>query len=165
MSSSSASGSHQQSPSNKPTPEQVAAAQAVGFSLGDQTYAVVDGAACLLLGSSRVTEDVDIVVSQGATRETRLKLKSQDAYFDVEKRTLHTYYKSNPPVEVEILAPPSLFKETFSSSTPYIVVEGIRVLKPALILNAKCHSIVNRASEDKKRTDFTRYSILSLVMC
>jgi hypothetical protein len=154
MSSSSASGSQQQQQSPKPTPEQVrAAAQAISSFLGSQVYAVVGGAACSLLGSSRVTEDVDVVVPQGATKETRQKLKSQAAYFDVEKRTLHTYYKSTPPVEVEILAPPSLFKENFSSSTPVVVVNGIKVLKPALILNAKCYSIIGRASEDKKRTD------------
>jgi hypothetical protein len=94
-------------------------------------------------------------VPKGATKETRVKLKNQPAYFDVEKRTLHTYYKSNPKVEVEILAPPSLFKEDFSSATPVVLVDGIKVLKPALILNAKCQSILGRASEDKKLTDAT----------
>jgi hypothetical protein len=152
MSSSSASGSQQQS--FKPTPEQVrAAAQAIGFSLGSQVYAVVGGAACSLLGSSRVTDDVDIIVLQGATKETRQNLKDQTAYFDVENRTLHTYYKSNPPVGVEILAPPSLFKENFSSSTPVVVIDGTKVLKPALISNSKCYSIIGRASESRKRTD------------
>ena len=118
-----------------------------------QVYAVVEGAACSLLGSSRVTTDVDIVVLQGATKETRQKLKSQAAHFDVENRTFHTYYKSVSLVEVEILTPPLLFKENFTSSTPVIVVEGVKILKPALILNAKCHSILGRATQDKKRTD------------
>ena len=137
MSFSSASGPQQQQISSKPTPEQVrAAAQAIGSSLESQVYAIVGGAACSLLGSSRVTTDVDIVVPQGSTKETRQKLKSQAAHFEVKNRTLHTYYKSVPPVEVEILTPPSLFKENFTSSTPVVVIEGAKVLKPALILNA-----------------------------
>ncbi len=52
-----------------PTPEQVcAAAKAVGYALGDQDYALVGGAACVLLDSTRATEDVDIVVPKGNTR-------------------------------------------------------------------------------------------------
>jgi len=140
--------------SRKPTPDQVrAAAEALGTSLGNQVYAVVGGAACSLLGSTRVTEDVDVVVPQGATKETRQLLKSQTAEFDVEKRTLHTYFKTSPPVEIEILTPPALFKETFSSSTPVVIIRGVKVLKPALILNSKCNSILGRATEEKKGTD------------
>ncbi len=151
--SSSTAGSQQQQQS-KPTPEQVQeAAHAVGYSLGTQAYAIVGGAACTLLGSLRETEDVDVVVPQGATIETRQKLRSQPDYFDIDRRTLHTLYKSEPPVEIELLAPPSLFKEEFSASTPVVLVAGVKVLKPALILNAKCHSILGRATKEKKTTD------------
>ncbi|KAH9215534.1 hypothetical protein DL95DRAFT_523215 [Leptodontidium sp. 2 PMI_412] len=149
MSSSSVRGSQEQR-------EQVRkAAQAVGFFLGGQVYAIVGGAACVLLGSTRATEDVDIVVPQGATKETRQRLKDQAEYFHVEKRTLHTYYKSDPLVEIEVLAPPAMFKEDFSSSTPVVVVDGVNVLKPALILNSKCNSITGRPSDGKKQNDAT----------
>jgi hypothetical protein len=33
------------------------------------------------------------------------------------------------------------------------LVDGVRVLKPALILNAKYSSILGRATDDKKRSD------------
>jgi len=58
-------------------------------------------------------------------------------------------------VEIEILAPPRLFAEKFDDSTPTITVEGVKILKPTLILNAKCRSIFGRADERKKQSDAT----------
>lgn len=151
MSSSTASGSQHNS---NPTPNQVlAAAEAIGYYLRDQTYAVVGAAACLLLGSERVTKDVNIVVPQGTIKDIRKILKNQPAYFDVEERTLHTHYKSDPMVEVEILSPPFLFREAFNASTPVVVIGSTKVLKPTLILNSKCNSILQRETEEKKRSD------------
>ncbi|KAG9232994.1 hypothetical protein BJ875DRAFT_379505, partial [Amylocarpus encephaloides] len=132
-----------------------AAAGAISYSLNDRVYAVVGGAACSLLGSTRETDDVDIVVPQDVTRDTRRMLKDEPTYFHVEKKTLHTYYKSDPKVEVEIIAPPALFRESFDNNTPVVLVDDIRVLKPSLILNAKCNSILGRASEGEKTTDAT----------
>ncbi|TVY15843.1 hypothetical protein LARI1_G005766 [Lachnellula arida] len=140
--------------STKPSPEQIReAAEAIRHSLGNQVYAIVGGAACSLLGSTRETEDVDFVVPQGATRDARRMLKNQPQHFDVENRTLHTYYKADPRVEIEIIAPPSLFQENFDNNTSVVLVNGVKVLKPSLILNAKCNSITGRASEGKKKTD------------
>ena len=137
-----------------PNPGQIReAAAAIAHSLDDVVYAIVGGAACSILGSPRLTSDVDIVVPRGETRDTRRKLKDDPAHFDVEKRTLHTYYRSSPKVEVEILSPPALFKEPFDSDTPVVLVGGIKVLKPSLILNAKCNSVANRNSEDKRQND------------
>jgi hypothetical protein len=151
MSSSTTSGSQS---TGKPSPDQIlAAAQAIGYYLGDHPYAVVGGAACLLLGSRRVTKYVDIVVPQGTTKDARKILKDQPAHFDVEKGTLHTYYKSDPRVEVEILSPPFLFREGFDASTPVVAIGSTKVLKPTLILNAKCNSLLGRATEEKKRSD------------
>lgn len=131
----------------------IACAQTIAQVLGSQHFAVVGGAACLLLGSNRSTFDVDIVVPQGETKAARARLQAHPECFDVEKRTLHTFYRSDPPVGVEILTPPALFKESFSSSTPVLVVRGVRVLQPSLLLNAKCNSILGRARPDKKDTD------------
>jgi hypothetical protein len=96
------------------------AAQAVGRVLGDQAYAIVGGAGCALLGSPRTTTDVDIVVPKGQTMEIRKLFKGQEG-FVVEKRTLHTYFSSNPRVDIEILTPPMLFKEEFDASTPTVI--------------------------------------------
>ncbi|KAK4195449.1 hypothetical protein QBC40DRAFT_259016 [Triangularia verruculosa] len=141
--------------SEYPSPAQVvAAAKAVAYCLGsEQPHALVGGAACLVLGSSRVTVDVDLVVPKGKTKDARQLLRSQPDYFTVEGRTNHTSYRSTPPVEIEILTPPALFKEPFDEATETIQVNGTRVLKPTLILNAKCRSILGRANEEKKNTD------------
>ncbi|KAI3330971.1 hypothetical protein F4824DRAFT_514887 [Ustulina deusta] len=64
-----------------------------------------------------------------------------------------TMLGSEPNIEVEILTPPALFKEEFTARTPTYDVGGVRVLKPALLLNAKCGSLLGRATDDKKRTD------------
>ena len=68
-----------------------AAADAVGKILGDKSYAIVRGAACALLGSSRTTTNVDIVVLRGHNLETRKLLRDQEG-LAVEKGTLYTYF-------------------------------------------------------------------------
>ncbi|KAI0909464.1 hypothetical protein F4823DRAFT_594621 [Ustulina deusta] len=142
--------------SNKkyPTLQQTnAAVQAVAGALGNTHYAIVGGAACTMLGSVRLTEDVDFVVPKGETKAARALLKQKETYFSIDKRTQHTTYRSEPNIEVEILTPPALFKEEFTARTPTYDVGGVRVLKPALLLNAKCGSLLGRATDDKKRTD------------
>ncbi|KAG5302057.1 hypothetical protein I7I48_02263 [Histoplasma ohiense] len=103
----------------------------------------------MLLGSQRLTQDVDFVVPTGQTQAARQELRNAGG-FVIEPGTLRTHYQG---VEIEILTPPSLFKEPYDAETPTIEVQQVRVLKPALILNAKCRSILGRANEDKKRTD------------
>ncbi|KAK2736783.1 hypothetical protein FQN57_000555 [Myotisia sp. PD_48] len=124
------------------------AVHAVGGALRQTKYAIIGGAACMLLGSSRYTEDIDIVVPTGQTPAARQELRS--AGFTIEPKTLHTNYEG---IEIEILAPPGLFKERYDVNTPTIEVQQVRVLEPALILNAKCRSILGRAKEDKKVSD------------
>lgn len=131
-----------------------ASAEAVAWALGtEQCYAIVGGAACVLLGSIRSTFDVDFVVPKGQTKTARSLLKAQPDYFDVDKRTQHTVYRSDPPVQIEILTPPALFKQEFTASTPVVEVNGARILSPMLILNAKCGSVLSRSSSEKKSTD------------
>lgn len=108
----------------------------------------------MLLGSTRVTIDVDLVVPRGETKSARALLKAHPEKFDIDKRTLHTFYRGDPPVQIEILAPPALFREDFSSSTSVVIVQGgVRVLDPVLLLNVKCGSILGRANTLKKDTD------------
>jgi hypothetical protein len=91
----------------------IEATQALATALSNQSYAVVGGAALVLLGSTRVTSYVDLVVPQGMTSATRRALREHADYFEVDSRTLHTSYKSDPATTIEILTPPSLFRETF----------------------------------------------------
>lgn len=91
---------------------------------------------------------------KGETKMARDKLAAQGTHFSVDPKTRHTNYLSKPAVEIEILTPPLLFKERFDKDTPTLeVTGGIKILKPTLILNAKCASILGRANETKKLTD------------
>lgn len=131
-----------------------AAAQAVALSLGSTPYVIVGGAACTLLGSQRTTTDVDIVVMKGETKTVRNKLAAQATHFSVDPKTRHTEYLSSPAVQIEILTPPLLFRENFDEATPTVMVGcGIKVLKPTFLLNAKCRSILARATETRKASD------------
>ncbi|KAF1973758.1 hypothetical protein BU23DRAFT_464108, partial [Bimuria novae-zelandiae CBS 107.79] len=110
-----------------------------------------------LLGSPRTIEDVDVVVPKDAVAAARTLLVAASGHFTVDPRTRHTHYITSPAVEIEILSPPTLFQETFNLDTPTHSItigdRSIRVLKPALILNAKCRSILGRSNDEKKKTD------------
>ncbi|XHF99889.1 hypothetical protein AWENTII_003374 [Aspergillus wentii] len=73
--------------------------------------------------------------------------------FCVDPRTNHTTYTGGTPVDIEILTPPFMFQEAFDEATGVVSVEGVSVLKPALLLNAKCGSVGCRSSEGKRRSD------------
>ncbi|KAK4119280.1 hypothetical protein N657DRAFT_693864 [Parathielavia appendiculata] len=44
-------------------------------------------------------------------------LLAQPEHFSVDARTNHTVYLSTPPVGIQIIAPPALFREPFDEST------------------------------------------------
>jgi len=123
------------------------AAHAIGKAFWNNHYAIIGGAACNLLGSTRATGDVDVVVPRGKTPEARSLLQAETELFHVEKRTRRTWFRSSPPVEIDILAPPGMFKEKFDPTTPTTTIDGTKILKPALLLNAKCKSILQRGGE------------------
>ncbi|KAL7285802.1 hypothetical protein ACG7TL_000911 [Trametes sanguinea] len=129
----------------------VAAKSVAGALSDDFAYAIVGGAACILLGGQRVTEDIDFVVPKGSTPKARQLLKAS-GMFTIDPRTLHTKH-TETDVEIEILAPPKLFQGVFDESTPTVTVDDVRVLHPLLILNVKCKSLLWRPSEMKKFTD------------
>ncbi|KAI0473421.1 hypothetical protein GGR56DRAFT_530815 [Xylariaceae sp. FL0804] len=138
-----------------PSPDQTrSAVQAVAEALGSTAYAIVGGAACTMLGSHRSTWDVDFVVPKGQTRTARSLLKQTGtAVFNVDPRTQRTTFTPTPAIEIEILTPPLLFQQDFTAATPTVLVDGARVLKPALILNAKCRSVVQRTTPGKRESD------------
>lgn len=102
------------SSATQPQPQQIRdACAALAAFLADKKYAIVGGAALQLLGSPRLTEDVDFVVPKDAVPAARALLAAAGGHFSVDPRTRHTHYRTSPPVEIEILSPPSLFKENF----------------------------------------------------
>lgn len=132
--------------------------KAIGELLAGQKYCIIDGGALQLLESPRLTKDVDILVPMGTIAAARARLAAAKDQFFVEPRTRHTYYKkSAPTIPIDIVAPSILFKEEFDFNTPVrtVPVDGksVDILKPALILNAKCVSVLGRSTDEKKKSD------------
>lgn len=100
--------------SPSPNAQVCEAAKAVGSTLNGLKYAFVGGAACAMLGSTRVTTDVDLVVPKGGTKAARTLLGENSQQFKVDKRTLHTEYRTTPAIMIEILTPPTLFKAVYT---------------------------------------------------
>lgn len=147
----------------------LAAAKSIASHLSSVKYAIVGGAALTLLGSERVTTDVDVVVCKGMTKVARGLLRaSSSGCFVVEARTGWTWFKNTEgggaQVSIEILTPPLLFRERFDEGTETVDVEGVRVLKPTLLLNAKCSAILQRSTSEKKMSDANDIQFL-LVWC
>ena len=77
----------------KPSPADVKDAMVVlAQLLANSKHAIVGGAALILLGSSRGTDDVDVVVPQGQTKAARDLIRTYDQdKFSANPKTLHTY--------------------------------------------------------------------------
>lgn len=135
-----------------------AACAAIAAAFGPAVpYAIVGGAACVLLGSQRSTIDVDVVVPQGHTPTAR-SLLANSLVFRVERRTRHTFFVSEQgEMPIEILAPPRMFMLPFSAEMPTTTVniggQDVRVLDPTTLLNGKLLSLRERSTDAKRMDD------------
>jgi hypothetical protein len=130
----------------------------IGELLAGKKYCIIGGGALQLLESPRLTRDVDILVPRGTIAAARALLAAAKDKFFVDPRTRHTYYKnSDPIVGIDIVAPPMIFQGEFDFDTPLFSVDvdgqSVDILKPSLILNAKCVSVLGRSTEQKKSSD------------
>ncbi|KAL2134480.1 hypothetical protein VTI74DRAFT_11663 [Chaetomium olivicolor] len=108
-------------------------------------FAIVGGAAFLLLGSGRITTDVDLVMPKGRIKGAQLLLKARTDEFAAENRTSRTTYLSEPSIEIQVIAPPALFKEPFDESTETIeVMDGILETHQDTERKAPCHPLPRR---------------------
>ncbi|KAI1790433.1 hypothetical protein LXA43DRAFT_1148043 [Ganoderma leucocontextum] len=143
-----------------------AAAVAVSQTLNPRPYAIVGGGACMLLGSMRLTEDVDLVVPKGTVAEYRKLFQTPAAegrgFRTGTEQPKHTFHGPED-VLVEFLSPAGMFRGPFDENTPTVVVDGVRVLHPLHLLDAKCESVFSRG-EHKKHTDAEDIRFL-LVYC
>ena len=75
-------------------------------------WALVGGACCVLLGSSRETIDIDIVVSKPEYVGQIKNLLNADHRFTVEPKTRHTYFhhSGHNPLGIQVLCFPSTNK-------------------------------------------------------
>ncbi|OJT03959.1 hypothetical protein TRAPUB_5360 [Trametes pubescens] len=118
-----------------------AAAKAVVIALGDDMpYTIVGGCACRLLDGQRLTNDIDAAGT-----------------FTIEPRTRHTQHAATG-VDIDVRAPAALFRGAFDAGTVTVAVDGVRVLHPRLLLDAK-------ASNGKKITDGADIAFLLRYIC
>ena len=130
-------------------------------------WAVVGGACCVLLGSTRETTDIDIVVSKPEYVRQAKNLFKADHRFTVESRTrrTHFHHPGHDPLQVEVLCSPSTFKIAFHSGTEVLDVNGVYLLTLAAILDSKCGCVPQRPSDDKRSSDIQDIAfVLSLAI-
>ncbi len=131
----------------------MAATVALSRALEKEPYAFVGGAACQLLGSGRITQDVDFVVPRD-TPSRILEILRKSALFHVAPNRDASYVGTpGTVVHIDVLPYPQRFSEPYDESTPTITIAGIRVLHPVLILNSKCMSAQMRVEDDKADND------------
>lgn len=100
------------------TAQTIEATITLAYALGELKYAVIGGGACTMLGSIRETKDVDFVVPRNGTKNAKELLKQRPDHFEIDKKTLHTSFRSNPKVEIEILPLPLSSKRSTQSQRP-----------------------------------------------
>ena len=133
-----------------------------GRALNDSTYAVIGGAACSMLGSSRGTHDIDIVVPDGTKPAAISALRSSRA-FGVEPGSQRIWYNASDGrhYNLDIIESSSIYQQFNCTQTETITVNGVRILKPSLMLNFKCFSwTAENRSQQKKNNDAKDISFL-----
>ena len=109
----------------------------------------------MLLGSMRLTEDVDLVVPKGTVAEYRKLFRTPEAegrgFRTGTEQPRHTFHGPES-VLIEFLSTAGMFKGRFDEDTPTVVVDGVRILHPLNLLDTKCESVFSRGKH-KKHTD------------
>jgi hypothetical protein len=123
----------------------------IAKALKGSSYALIGGAACSLLGSRRGTYDIDIIVPTGQRGRT-VELLGRSKKFGVEPGATRTWFNSSNDTHynVDVMEPGQIYQK-FDRKTETRVVNGIRILKPALLLNFKCLSWSSRGRQRAKR--------------
>jgi hypothetical protein len=119
----------------------MSAAIALSQAIAKEPYAFIGGAACQLLGSARVTQDVDFVIPRGMPPRI-LEILGQSAFFHVTpNRKVSFVSMPGTVVHVNIMSHPQRFPERYDETTPTIIIAGVGLLHPVLILNITCDSV------------------------
>jgi hypothetical protein len=126
----------------------------VSQALHNTRYAIIGGIACILLGSTRATYDIDVIIPNGE-RNNATHALSQSASFGMEARGNRTWFSASNRnhYNVDIMEPRQIY-QTFDFARDTVILNGVRVLRPAALLNYKSlsWSAMDRPSQ-KKRND------------
>jgi hypothetical protein len=134
------------------------ALEAIAEALPDAPYAIIGGLALMLLGSSRPTKDVDIVVPDGRAGEIVTQLAA-DGMFGTEttstgRRRVWFDASSGRRYNVDVLEPHSIGQVFGPDGPPVRTVQGHPVLEPTQLLNFKIASWTDRkGTQSVKKTN------------
>lgn len=137
------------------------ALDAIAEALPDMPHAIIGGLALMLLGSSRATKDIDIVVPDGRGDEAAALLAAE-GFFGTEttingKRRVWFDASSNHRYNVDVMEPRSI-GQVFEDGVPETrTVQGHKVLDPAQLLNFKIASWTDRMkSQSTKKANHAK---------
>lgn len=137
------------------------ALDAMAEALRDTPYAVVGGLALMLLGSTRPTKDIDIVVPDGRGAETAALLAAE-GMFGAEvgatgKRRVWFDASSHRRYHVDVLEPHDVGQVFMLGIPETKTVQGYPVLEPRQLLNFKIASWTDRrGTQSVKKTNHAR---------
>ncbi|CAK4032216.1 Hypothetical predicted protein [Lecanosticta acicola] len=116
---------------------------------GSIKYAFLGGAAVVLLGSRRVTSDLDIIVPNGTKARVIERLQRQMQGFGRQEASTRSWVLTpdNEAHNLDILEAQEIYAE-FADNTSCEAVDGIRVMRPAAILRTK---IISWQSKERKQ--------------
>ena len=118
--------------SNQVLQEALTAAKQVGIE-----HVVIGGCALRLLGSPRRTKDIDLLVPDGMKKDARAGLR-QSGSFLVGEGGRQLFKASDRQVyNVDIVEPRKIGLSSYPDKRHIMDSGGVRVLKPALLLNLK----------------------------
>lgn len=144
------------------------ALDAIAEALHDDTpYAIVGGLALMLLGSTRPTKDIDIVVPDGKAAEVATLLAAEGMFGTATtvngRRRVWFDASSNRRYNVDVLEPHDI-GQVFTLGVPETKrVQGYPVLEPRQLLNFKVASWTDRMRTQSAKKENHARDILFLV--
>lgn len=124
----------------------------IDYRLRDLKYAIIGGAACFLLGSSRLTHDLDIIVLNGTKKAAMARLASDTEVFGTAQGGI--WVKTDGKrYNLDIMEPQQI-GQVFNGNE-IVKVQGVNVLHPSVLLQYKQYSYAYRDAnrQASKRND------------
>ncbi|KAL2105057.1 hypothetical protein VUR80DRAFT_9082 [Thermomyces stellatus] len=143
------------------------ALDAIAEALPDTPYAIVGGLALMLLGSTRPTKDIDIVVPDGKGAEVATLLAAEGMFGTATtvngKRRVWFDASSNRRYNVDVLEPHDI-GQVFPQGVPETRnIQGYPVLDPKQLLNFKIASWTDRMGTQSVKKENHARDVLFLV--
>ena len=130
-------------------------ARVIDYQLGNLKYAIIGGAACFLLGSTRLTHDFDIIVLDGTKKSAMAKLSQNKELFGSAQGGIWVNTEDGGRYNLDVIEPRQIRQRFSGGSGEIIKIQGVNVLRPSLLLEYKQYSYAHRDAgrQASKNTD------------